>query len=203
MSDERRKAWDEAYKSQGVLWSRSHEKWFETKVDDLILDLGCGSGKSSDHLEGTVIGVDFSIKALKLAEEKSPDFNPVCSNVVALPFRDSTFDFVRASFVLGHLTEKERKNCLCEISRILNTHGSIAVEVFSTEDGRYGKGKEIETGTIQNGKNVIHHFFEKRELEGLLSAFTIEEMGTVEWKQKIRLKKSMKRSIIRVLARKK
>lgn len=203
MDEKHRKIWDETYKSQGVLWSRTHEKWFETGDNEMILDLGCGSGKSSEHLRGRVVCADFSMKALKIAYEQLPSIMPICCDASDLPFLDSTFDFIRASFILGHLIDSDRRRTLDETSRILKNKGKIAIEVFSTDDGRFGKGKKIESGTFQDGKGIIHHFFEKRELEYLLSSFNIDEIGMIEWEQRIGSKEKMRRSVIRAVARKK
>lgn len=200
MSEGQRAAWDKKYAAQGALWSRDHEVWFEVEEGSRVLDLGSGSGKSCASLCGEVVAADFSMAALRLVDDPSRKMAKVCCDAARLPFSDSSFDFVRASFILGHMGAAERKSAICEISRVLKIGGNLALEVFSTSDARNAMKKERRGGNKTNREGIIHHYFDREEVEELLTSFEVRFIEEVAWSQRIGPKKSMRRSIIRALA---
>jgi len=200
MSEGQRVAWDRKYGVQGALWSRDHEVWFEVGEGARVLDLGSGSGKSCASLGGEVIATDFSMVALKLAGGPPPKAAKVCCDAARLPFCDSYFDFVRASFILGHMKADERKAAICEISRTLKAGGTLALEVFSTSDARFIRKKGHGGRANASRDGILHHYFDKGEIEALLVPFEVRSIDEVTWSQRIGPKEAMKRSVIRVLA---
>jgi len=202
MRCEQRDAWEEAYKKKGELWSRKHEDWFQTEENELILDLGSGTGKSLEGLIGRIVSLDFSPIALKIAKGKSESTDFVCADSTKLPFRDDAFDFARASFIFGHLDEKGIIDTSMELSRVLKINSRLAFEVFSVSDGRYGRGSKIGKNTYRNGDGIIQRYFDISEIEPLFKGFKMEHLGLVEWKQKIGPKDELKRSVIRAIFRK-
>lgn len=63
------------------------------KKDFLLLDIGCGTGITSDF-DCTVFGADPAIKLLgKSKNRKKPDFR-ICAEAEHLPFREKSFDAV-------------------------------------------------------------------------------------------------------------
>ena len=82
-----------------------------------FLDLGAGTGQFtctlSSELKGNVIGVDLSPAVEvgeKLRKQHFPDaeVNFVQSNLMALPFKEKTFDYLHASGVLHHTPDTEK-----------------------------------------------------------------------------------------------
>ena len=94
----------------------------------LILDLGCGTGGSFSLLRnfGTVVGLDISPLALKLAREKGMK-HLVLSSAENLPFADNCFDIVAALDVLEHLDDDCQ--ALREIWRVLKPNGAFVFTV--------------------------------------------------------------------------
>ena len=81
-----------------------------------VLDIGCGPGnlwcENCEALpEGTAIVLgDFSMGMLRTAQQRCPDssrFSLGQSDVMALPFKDDSFDIVIANFMLYHVPDRE------------------------------------------------------------------------------------------------
>ena len=82
------------------------------------LDVGCGTGFLTQHLPGSVTGLDQSASMLELAAARVPNAGFVESDALRLPFADNTFDRVFTSHFYGHLEEAERLRFLGESRRI-------------------------------------------------------------------------------------
>ena len=96
-------------------WKRNFEMYMapirkEFFRGQLVLDAGCGMGRHMFHAaEGgaVVVGVDFS-RAIEAAHENTKHFETaavVQADVMRLPFRPGTFDFVYCLGVLHHLSD--------------------------------------------------------------------------------------------------
>ena len=98
---------------------------------ELILDLGCGSGKfeplNEVNTEGkTIIGIDIDLDELK----QNPFLRAaVVGNVEHLPFRDSAFDLIMTRSVLEHIEEPD--SLFSEISRVMKPSGEIVIQTFN------------------------------------------------------------------------
>lgn len=82
----------------------------------LILDLGSGTGDltlsaAKSISGGRIVGLDFSLEMLKLAQEKSrrvpygAHTSFVLGNALLSPFRDAVFDGVMSAFVLRNVSD--------------------------------------------------------------------------------------------------
>ena len=75
------------------------------------LDVGCGTGSLAsqlvDLLSLDIVGVDISLPMLKVAREKSVEV--VCTDAASnrLPFRDSCFDSITATYVIHQISNLE------------------------------------------------------------------------------------------------
>ncbi len=93
-----------------------------------ILDIGCGTGRTTLHLaalDDTIVGVDYAESMILKARERFPQIHFEVADVRALPFEDSSFDVVFFSFNgLDYLSPKsERMKGLEEIKRVLKPGG--------------------------------------------------------------------------------
>ncbi|MFW9818963.1 MAG: class I SAM-dependent methyltransferase [Candidatus Thorarchaeota archaeon] len=90
--------------------------------------------------------------------------HPICADIVKLPYRDETFDFVSALDVLEHIRDDEI--AISEISRILKKKGIAVITVphrmkyFSKQDRIIGHFRRYEI-------NKIISYFEKYTLENV------------------------------------
>jgi ubiquinone/menaquinone biosynthesis C-methylase UbiE len=142
-----------------------------------LLDAGCGGGKYALPLcmRGfDVVAVDVSLNALKMTGERSTsldlDIGLLASNVCQMPFSDGSFDVIWCYGVLQHLLLKERVSAISEFRRLLKKDGLLFIEVMGDGDMRYG-GHEVEPDTFSRKNGIVYHYFNKTELEELLSGF--------------------------------
>jgi SAM-dependent methyltransferase len=204
MNTSQRYAWEKKYATQGILWARTHDEWFRVNETDRVLDLGSGSGKSARSLKGEVTALDFSLSALRAAvDSPASPTNGVCGEATALPFKDSVFDFVRASFILDHLSGPEHKIAVDEMYRVIRRGGRVAIESFSISDARCTMGSVDDKGDSIDGDGITHHYFVKDEVALLLTGFEIDLLKEINWEQRIGSGNKMERSIIRAIAVKK
>ena len=82
----------------------------------LTLDVACGTGYLTRHLQGQIVGLDHSEGMLRVASGRLRGTPLVRGDATALPFRDSSFDRVFTSFFYGHLEEPERRRFVEEAS---------------------------------------------------------------------------------------
>jgi ubiquinone/menaquinone biosynthesis C-methylase UbiE len=87
----------------------------------LILDLGCGGGRHYFADYGFVVGIDPVLELLQMAREVYPAVYQ--SGGGQLPFRDSAFDYVVSSDVIGHIPFEKKDQMFAEIYRVLKPGG--------------------------------------------------------------------------------
>ena len=85
---------------------------FDIKADDLVLDLGVGTGNSLRFYpsRGHVVGIDLSFGMLekadvKVAECGQMNVNLVQGNALQLPFAQDSFDHVFISHVISVVSD--------------------------------------------------------------------------------------------------
>ncbi|MBI3426023.1 MAG: class I SAM-dependent methyltransferase [Acidobacteria bacterium] len=83
-----------------------------------ILDIGCGTGATMDHLQrfGTVQGIDLFDLPLRFSRQRGHQ-RVLCASATELPFATSSFDLVTALDVIEHLDDDV--GGLREIRRVL------------------------------------------------------------------------------------
>jgi ubiquinone/menaquinone biosynthesis C-methylase UbiE len=98
------------------------------------LDVACGTGFLTRHLQGEVTGLDQSETMCELAGRFVPT---VCADALPLPFPDGAFERVFTSHFYGHLEEDERVRFLAEARR-------VADELVVVDSSRAHVGKDVE-----------------------------------------------------------
>jgi len=140
-------------RGNAVITLGAFNKWQETlaslclsllpdSTSATILDVGCGSGDGIYALLARkptikrIVGADFCLPMLEMAMKKlSPHPGAVallCSNALALPFEQETFDLVYSAFVLRNVAS--RKDALCEMLRTLKKGGYLLAMELSHPD---------------------------------------------------------------------
>ena len=94
----------------------------------LILELGCGTGRSSRMFAGKavrVVNADINKAFVAYGSRKKRLANPVVSSAYDLGFRSSTFDAVIVPDAFHHILDHER--LFAECSRVLRPGGSLTI----------------------------------------------------------------------------
>lgn len=104
------------------------KKYLSTDSNQLILDIGCGTGGNFNTLRdfGKVVGVDNSKQALEFAKQKGHT-NTVVASAIDLPFADQKFNCVVMLDVLEHI--EDDYSALEEAYRVLKPDGSFLLTV--------------------------------------------------------------------------
>jgi ubiquinone/menaquinone biosynthesis C-methylase UbiE len=82
------------------------------------LDVACGTGWLTQHLQGEVTGLDASASMLEVAAERMPEAELIVGDALALPFEDGSFDRVLTGHFYGHLEDADRLRFLDEARRV-------------------------------------------------------------------------------------
>lgn len=131
-----------------------------------ILDAGCGTGAGLLSLSqyGSVIGLDISSYALRFCAGRGCT-EVVGASVMALPFRDETFDLV-TSFDILYFEGIHDETALKETARVLRPQGRALIRVPAFDWLRGAHDAKVSTA----------HRYTSRELAGKLgkSGFEIE-----------------------------
>ena len=126
--DRRAPEYDDWWRGEGLYAGRDRQGWNE-ELDVLAsviaglpavrtLDVACGTGFLTRHLEGNVTGLDASDRMLEVARKQAPNARFVQGDALDLPFEDNAFDRVFASYFYCHLEEAERVRFLAEARRV-------------------------------------------------------------------------------------
>jgi ubiquinone/menaquinone biosynthesis C-methylase UbiE len=126
--DRRAQEYDDWWLGRGLYADRIRPGW-DDELDALAdviaslpplrtLDVACGTGFLTRHLQGDVVGLDQSERMLQVARQQSPGARFVQGDALALPFQDGDFDRVFTSYFYCHLEEDERTRFLAEARRV-------------------------------------------------------------------------------------
>lgn len=126
-----------------TLWGLSH---LTVKPDWVVLDVGCGGGKTLNRLaqlvpKGKVYGVDHSHDMVQFSKEVNQDL--IAQNrveitqgtVEKLPFPNDSFDLVTA--IETYYFWNNFTAALSEINRVLKTDGWLLLVNEMIKDGKY------------------------------------------------------------------
>jgi len=105
------------------------------KPTDVVVDVGCGTGKLSlvfASIAKKVIAIDISSKMLKKAREETEknDIRNIefrKANCMNLQIGNSSVNIVVSNLVLHHLTDEEKLTTIKEFYRILKPKGKIII----------------------------------------------------------------------------
>jgi ubiquinone/menaquinone biosynthesis C-methylase UbiE len=126
--DRRAPEYDDWYLGTGLFAARVRPGWHE-EVEALrtclrtvsarsLLDVACGTGFLTQHLPGSVVGLDQSAAMLRIARRRVPGGRVLQGDALCLPFRAHAFECLSAAHLYGHLDEVMRARFLAEARRV-------------------------------------------------------------------------------------
>ena len=117
---------------QARRWRRATVRAVGALPDDRVLDLGAGTGTSSEPLAAAgveVVPCDLSLGMLMEGKGRRPDLPFIAGDATALPFADAAFDAVTISFALRNVVDADA--ALAEMLRVTRPGGRVVICEFS------------------------------------------------------------------------
>ena len=174
--ERRAREYDTWYEGTGKFLERDRPGWeaevraLKTALSRLspatTLDVACGTGFLTQHLPGTVTGLDQSATMLEVARARIPEASFVRGDALALPFPDGAFERVFTGHFYGHLQGGERGAFVAEARRVggeLIVADSALREDVSPEEWQE---RELEDGSRHR---VYKRFFTAEQLAAELA----------------------------------
>lgn len=114
------------------IWRRKSLRILNCNKDDIVLDIGGGTGFSSQVLQKIVkmlVVYDISFNMLSIGSRKNKNIFYLLGNGIDIPFDNNTVDKIILSFSLRNMESPE--SMLREALRIIKQNGRIVVCEFS------------------------------------------------------------------------
>lgn len=152
-------------------------KNYKLREKTKILDIGCGGGRHVKLFAENgfrTYGVDFSGEGIeqtkKVLSEHGLNAELKICDMRELPYDDAFFDGVISFGVFYYADANGMRDSIGELCRVLKTKAAGFVNLRTTDDYRYGKGKEIERNTFvlgieeTNEVNLTMHFLSLQDV---------------------------------------
>lgn len=117
--------YDELHKEEQLKKIRLIDKNLDIKKDERLLDVGCGTGLTSEIFGCRITGIDPSREMLKKMNKTSENADYVHGRAEYLPFKDGALDVIICVTAL-HNFEEPRK-ALEEMKRVGKDKGAITI----------------------------------------------------------------------------
>ena len=142
------RSYDEIAERYDRVWSVRFEAvarriWMliSPETGDAVLDIGTGTGIvprtlwQSAQPSGLTVGCDRSFGMLRQARARVTGLRVLVADAAALPFKDESFTFATAGFVLSHVRDYPR--ALAEAHRVLKGRGMLAASSWAPPSDPY------------------------------------------------------------------
>jgi SAM-dependent methyltransferase len=107
------------------------------KPQSTVLDFGCGSGTLAvlKNKDCTITGIDYSRKALDIAQRVNGYDSVFCGSIFEFNQRKKSFDYIVSLDVLGHIPVKEKDDTIKELKNFLKPNGVMlhGIECFKID----------------------------------------------------------------------
>jgi demethylmenaquinone methyltransferase/2-methoxy-6-polyprenyl-1,4-benzoquinol methylase len=145
--DTRAPEYDEWYLGVGRFTERERPGW-DDELQELVavvealpagrtLDIACGTGFLTQHLQGSVVGLDQSPNMLEVAQARAPHATFLEGDAFSLPFPNASFSRVFTGHFYGHVEPADCERFLAEARR-------VASELVVVDSSRAHKGIDEE-----------------------------------------------------------
>jgi len=117
---------------------------------------------------------------MKMAEDyaksKGLNINYVKGDMRNLPYESESYGFAYSYNTIFHMNKVDIGIAINEMLRVVKKQGLIYVNLLSTDDSRYGIGKESSPGVFtqdEDGEQISHTYFKPNEGDAYFSKFEI------------------------------
>jgi SAM-dependent methyltransferase len=193
-------SWDSKYLSSRRIWGQKPSELAVASSRYLvsnglnaeklsIIDIGCGYGRDSISFSQTrkcsVLGIDISEKAIKLALDSRPktdeeDLQFQCRDFKDL--KDRLFDIVFASNLYHLLRPDDRHEFRSLVRRTLKLDGLLFLLTLSVNDPEhYGKGTAVPDDAHSFQDQLYFHLSTRKELAADFAFLDIRELYEHEY----------------------
>ena len=131
-SSKSQSAYDSLYAIGGIDLSDSYYLWLLEKLNPLpgkvLIDISCGRGKLAAFAKNKglyVIGLDFSLNAIKAAQQIYPDLNIIVSNGEEIALKEECADYITHIGNLEHYQNPSKG--IQEVARLLKADGTALI----------------------------------------------------------------------------
>jgi len=151
--------------------------------DGKVLECGCGPGRVFNYFYNngfSVIGMDYSMSAVKSIKDSKAGASVVCSDALRLPFGPESFRYHCSFGVYGAFEEKEqRRSFLREAGRVLCEDGLLVASVSSKNHLFYGLSMLKQNSFMRRafGRKPVKYCFGWYQFSRLEIKSEIEEEG--------------------------
>ncbi len=131
--------YDELYGEEQKKKAKIILKNIELKKDDKLLDVGCGTGISTELFECNKIGIDPGEKLVLQANKR---INAIIGKGEKLPFEDKSFDKIVCITAIHNFDDY--KKGIKEMKRVCKNDGKIIITILKKSTKSHDIKKEIE-----------------------------------------------------------
>lgn len=137
-----------------------------------VLDIGCGNGRNLFYRNDLdIIGLELSVELCKIVTKRGGKV--VHGNMIDLPFKDNSFDYIISIASYHHLDNNEdRTKAVNEMYRVLKEKGLIYIQVWAMEQPFQSRRKFLKRDELVPWKNkdgtILYRYYRiypKGELE--------------------------------------
>ena len=164
--------WEKFYTEHKRPWRGVGKVKMDLEPGSKVLDLGCGTGKTTAFLlkrGWDVTGLDFSPSAIShcisVFGDKAKFTIAECDR---MPFPENYFDAVVAVHILEHLDETQLRDTVKEVARVLVPGGWVFVRSFAVGDMRAQGGNKN-----TRGNGIEYRYYTEEEMQEIFKGFDL------------------------------
>ncbi len=179
-------AYDDLYSEGGIDLSDSYYLWLLEKIKPVpgkvMVDVSCGRGKLAAYARKRglrVIGLDFSLSALKVAQHSDPELDLIVSDGEQIALKAQIADYVTH---IGNLEHYQNPNIgVQEVARLLKPDGT-AVILLPNGFSIVGNIQHVrKTGQVFDDGQPIQRYNTREGWQELLEANGLSVIKTIRY----------------------
>ncbi len=127
------KSYNELYSEEQLEKLKIISKHLKVKEKDKLLDIGCGTGISTNYFKCNSIGIDSCKELIEQGK------NLILGEAEILPFKDKEFDIILCITAIHNFNNY--KKAIKEMKRVIKDKGKIAITILK-KSSKFNEIKE-------------------------------------------------------------